>query len=38
VDVQQLLLAVAQIKLRLNAKQVLAANGQLVKDAVAANS
>ena len=36
-DVQQLLLAVAQIKLKLNAKQVLAANGQLVKDAVAAN-
>jgi hypothetical protein len=38
VDVQQLLRVVVPEKLNLNAKQVLAANGQLVKDAVAANS
>jgi hypothetical protein len=36
--VQQLLRVVVPEKLKLNAKQVLAANGQLVKDAVAANS
>jgi hypothetical protein len=36
--VQQLLRVVVPEKLNLNAKQVLAANGQLVKDAVAANS
>jgi hypothetical protein len=36
-DVQQLLRVVVPEKLNLNAKQVLAANGQLVKDAVAAN-
>jgi hypothetical protein len=37
-DVQPHLLADAPEKLKLNAKQVLAANGQLVKDAVAVNS
>jgi hypothetical protein len=35
--VQQLLRVVVPERLNLNAKQVLAANGQLVKDAVAAN-
>jgi hypothetical protein len=36
-DVRQHLLAVVPERLNLNVKQVLAANGQLVKDAVAGN-